>query len=155
MEKINTSEASPNPELNVSSDEIGPAVVKSAEEGLNRGFSKEMGLMEEKIKSLAQFIDSKKGVDIQILDLRKIHSYLNFFLIASADSILHAKSIVRDIRKNIKEFEIDRIGYLDEQSPDWIVVDCFWLVIHIFTPKTREFFALEKLWGDARKIEWK
>ena len=109
--------------------------------------------MEQKIKALGKFIDSKKGEDISILDLRKIHSYLSFFLIVSASSVLHAKSLVRDIKKNLTELEIGKYMALDDRSPDWIVIDCIWLVIHIFTPNTREFFGLEKLWADARVVQ--
>ncbi len=111
--------------------------------------------VEKKLAALALFIDGKKGEEISIMDLRSIHSYLNYFMIVSANSVIHARSLAKEIRNHLSVFEIDANGVPDDQSPDWIVIDCFWLIIHIFIPDTRRFFALDKLWADARQIEWK
>lgn len=110
--------------------------------------------MESKIQMLAKILEAKKGENIQILDLRKIHSYLSFFMIVTGNSVLHSKGLLKEIRRNLKDLEIEKYMYLDDRSADWIVIDCLWLVIHIFTARTRDFFALEKLWADARRIEW-
>lgn len=110
--------------------------------------------LEEKIIALARMADEKKAQDVQALDLQGIHSYLNYFLIMTANSSLHAKSLARDIKDKLHELGIQTHGHVDNQSPDWIVFDCFWLVIHIFQEDSRQFYALDKLWADAGKIAW-
>lgn len=110
---------------------------------------------QKQIISLAKFIDSKKGENLSVLDLRGVHTYLNYFILVTANSVLHAKSLAKDIRNNLSVFEIESNGVPDDQSPDWIVIDSFWLIIHIFTADTREFFALDRLWADAKKLKWR
>ena len=95
----------------------------------------------------------KKAEDLVVLDLTQGSAFTDFFVIctgtnrrqvqAIADAVLEATS-ARGLKPALVE------GY---EHGDWILVDYFDFIVHIFMPQTREFYALEKLWGDATRVE--
>ena len=104
-------------------------------------------------KKLAQTIGKlaveKNGFDIQLLDLRKCSDVANYFVIASGSVDVHVKAVADSIidglkEKNIKAWHVE--GYNNLQ---WILLDYVTVVVHIFQPEIREYYSLEKLWGDA------
>ncbi len=97
------------------------------------------------------FLDSKKGEDIEILDLREVNSYLEFFVIVTGNSKTQCRSMARDIMRHSRDLGLEPLHEPDLDS-EWIIIDCGDLVIHIFTPEARSFYQLEKLWGDARRV---
>lgn len=99
-----------------------------------------------------EFALEKKAFDVKILDLRKLSSVCDFFVICSANVEVHAKAIADWIMENLQRRGIDFWHNEGYQACRWILLDYVDVVIHIFLPKVREFYALEKLWGDA-KIE--
>jgi len=87
-----------------------------------------------------------------ILDVHELSTVTDFFVICTATSPRHAKSLVEHLRKSLKdEMKPMHIDGLPEGS--WVVIDYIDFIVHIFTEQTRELYALEKLWGDAEKIE--
>ncbi len=94
----------------------------------------------------------KKAFDVKVLDLRKLSPVCDFFVICSASVEIHAKAIADWIIENLKSGGIRFWHYEGYQASRWILLDYVDVVIHIFLPGVREFYALEKLWGDA-KIE--
>ena len=104
------------------------------------------------IKKIITLIQDKKGYDIKIIDLKGISSLTDYFIICSSDSDPQTRAITNHIKKDlsrdkIKPFQIEGLDYMD-----WILMDYFDIVIHIFKKETREFYDIERLWGDA-KIE--
>ena len=97
-----------------------------------------------------EFALEKKAFDIKILDLRKLSSVCDFFVICSANVEIHAKAIADGIMENLQKRGIGFWHNEGYQACRWILLDYVDVVIHIFLPKVREFYALEKLWGDAR-----
>lgn len=91
----------------------------------------------------------KKGFDIRILNLSKISSICDYFVIASGSADIHVKAIAREIFDGLT-----KIGHKPSyreglQDGNWVVLDYIDVVIHVFHEPTRRFYALEKLWGDA------
>jgi len=104
------------------------------------------------IKKIINLIQDKKGYDIKIIDLKGISSLTDYFIICSSDSDPQTRAITNHIKKDlsrekIKPFQIEGLDYMD-----WILMDYFDIVVHIFKKETREFYDIERLWGDA-KIE--
>ncbi len=99
-----------------------------------------------------EFALEKKAFDVTILDLRKLSSVCDFFVICSASVEVHAKAIADWIIENLQKQGIRFWHNEGYQACRWILLDYVDVVIHIFIPEVREFYALEKLWGDA-KIE--
>lgn len=103
-------------------------------------------------KQIAGVIQTKKGYDIKILDLRKISNISDYFVICSADSDRQVKAIADEVDDKLCEIGIKcfhREGY---ESLNWILLDYFDVIVHIFKVDSRNYYNLEKLWGDAPSI---
>lgn len=100
-------------------------------------------------KGLTRLIKEKKGEDILLLDLREISPIADYFIIATGLSTIHTKAIADYLIKEIKPHHSEGI-----ESAQWILLDYFDFIIHIFTKDVREFYGLERLWGDAPKVDF-
>jgi len=94
-----------------------------------------------------------KAIDSQVLDLRKLASFTDYFVIASGRSDRQVQAIadrILEITAAQKEKPIGVEGY---ESGHWILIDFGAVVAHIFYQETREFYGLEQLWSDAPRLE--
>lgn len=103
----------------------------------------------------AQGMDNKKGDDIVILDLRELQSApANFFVICSGNVPSHVSAISDGVFEVIKKatgqnpYKVE--GY---DNAEWILMDYFDVVVHIFQKDKRDFFRLEELWADAKEVK--
>jgi len=96
-------------------------------------------------------LDEKKALDPVFMDLRKVNSYLEFFLIATGNSQIHCRALARDIIRFLYEKGFKEHGQHDMNS-DWIILDFGGLIVHIFTEELRSYYQFEKLWADAETI---
>ena len=107
---------------------------------------------EEKIVNIAQkcagFLVEKSAKDVMLIDLKKINSYLDYFVISTGNSHIHCTALAKGIQKLLKE-----IGLISRTTArldtGWIALDYNEIVIHMFTQEKRDFYQLEKLWADA------
>ena len=99
-------------------------------------------------KNLAALIGQKKGEDIYVFDLRGLSPITDFFVIATALSEVHTKTLADHIIENEKP---EHVEGLDAAS--WVLLDFIDVIVHIFSKDAREFYGLERLWGDAPKLE--
>ena len=104
------------------------------------------GELADKIADLA--ID-KKGFDIKILDLQGLSSVTDFFVVVSGDASVHVDAIAAWIEDELKKLGVRPSAREGMKGGRWILLDYFDVVAHIFHQPVREFYALEKLWGDA------
>ncbi len=98
---------------------------------------------------IADQMFEKKGFDVLVMDLSKIASFADYFVICSADSDTQVKAIADDIDKKLRDDGIKpwhREGY---SSLSWVLLDYVDVVVHVFKKDSRAFYNLEKLWGDA------
>jgi len=102
-------------------------------------------------KKLARLVGrlvlEKKGGEVVLIDLRRLSSIADFFVVATAEADVHAHAIAGYIEDQLKSKGI-RLGH-DEKSPRWTLLDYGDVVVHIFLKEARKFYALEKFWGDA------
>ncbi|HEX2984752.1 MAG TPA: ribosome silencing factor [Ignavibacteriales bacterium] len=103
----------------------------------------------EFVNKITEAIFSKKGSDVKVLDLRKISTIADYFVICSADSDTQVKAIADEVDKVLSEEGIKSSRIEGYQALNWILMDYFDVVIHIFKNDTRTYYNLEKLWGDA------
>lgn len=100
-------------------------------------------------KRVAASIINKLGEDVVVLDLRGRSPLADYFVIATATSTIHAQAIAEELALELKH-EGERMHHLEgAENGVWIVLDYFDVVVHIFCGETRQFFGLERLWGDA------
>jgi len=110
--------------------------------------SKETKLIDEIIFS----IEDIKGVDVNIMDLRKIsNTVCGFFILCTGTSNVHVSAIANSIRKNVsKKLKEKPFSSEGEKTQQWILIDYVDVVVHIFQKEYREFYDIENLWGDAK-----
>lgn len=103
----------------------------------------------------ARIIDSKKGEDIVVVDVESKTGLFYYAVIANAISSPHIKAVEEEIIKKFKtefsEFLTHRDGI---ESNQWKVLDYNGIVIHILESQTRNFYALDKIYSDCKKIKW-
>jgi ribosome-associated protein len=99
-------------------------------------------------KTLALLIDQKKGEDIHVFDLRGLSPITDFFVIATGLSEVHTKTLASHIIENEKPQYIEGL-----EAASWVLLDFIDVIVHIFSKEAREFYGLERLWGDAPKLE--
>ncbi|MCK6618825.1 MAG: ribosome silencing factor [Cyclobacteriaceae bacterium] len=107
--------------------------------------------------AIVKGMQEKKAADILIMDLRKVkNAVADFFVICSGSSDKQldaiADSVDQEVYKLVKEYPWHIEG---KNNKEWMLLDYFDVVAHIFRHDRREYFALEKLWGDAEMIEVK
>lgn len=105
-------------------------------------------------RRIAELALTKKATDITLLDVRTLSDAIDFFVICSADSDRQAKAICDAIYEGLLK-DGEKPNHLELRELTWIVMDYITVVVHIFLRERRAFYALEKLWGDARFIHIK
>ena len=102
----------------------------------------------------ARIAEDNRGQDIAVIDLREITPVFDFFVIATGSSKrqLHAMSeeIDRVFEQELGQRRLGIEGYVEGR---WVLLDYGDVVIHLFDPEAREYYSLEQLWGDARRVE--
>jgi ribosome-associated protein len=96
---------------------------------------------------------SKKGFDVKILKLKNISSVCDFFVIASGEADVHVKAIAREVYDKLAEAGYKPYHREGMSEGNWVLLDYIDVVVHIFREPTRQFYALERLWGDAPSEE--
>lgn len=100
-------------------------------------------------KMIAEIIKSKKGFDINILDLRKLSGITDCFVICSADADRQVKAIADEVDDKLLSLGIRCLHKEGYETMNWIILDYFDVIVHIFKADARSYYNLEKLWGDA------
>ncbi len=104
---------------------------------------------------IAAEADAKKAIDVVELDLRGISGYTDFFVICSGNTERQVKAIHDGIHKALK----DEHGLLPRRveglgESRWVLMDYLDIVVHVFTPETRDYYRLEQLWGEVPSRRW-
>jgi ribosome-associated protein len=95
----------------------------------------------------------KKAADLVVLDLRNTPAFTDFFVLCSGNSQRQVKAIADAVEDALRAAKLRPAHIEGYDRADWILMDYFSFIVHIFTPQTRSFYALERLWGDAERIE--
>ncbi len=95
----------------------------------------------------------KKAVDVVVLDLRETPAFTDFFVLCSGTSQRQVKAIADGIEEALRAAKVRPAHVEGYDRAEWILMDFFTFIVHVFTPQTREFYSLERLWGDAKRTE--
>ncbi len=112
--------------------------------------------VERSVEHIIESIRSKKGEDIIVLDVRKVTSIADYFVLATGSSNVHVKAIADEVRTKMKKHE-DVLPWHSEgyEALRWVLLDYVDVVVHVFDHETRMYYEIDKLWKDAelRRIE--
>ena len=101
-------------------------------------------------EAIARFAGDKKAIDVVELDLRGVLGYADYFVVCTGNTDRQVKAIHDGIHIGLKQ-EHGMLPRRVEGLPQahWVLMDYLDVVVHVFTPETREFYRLEQLWGEA------
>ena len=106
----------------------------------------------EKVANLSL---EKKAIDVQILTLHPLTTMTDYFVICSGSTNTQVKAISDHIFDTFKKDKIRPLHIEGQSNQEWILLDYIRVLVHVFQPARREFYSLERLWGDAEIIEVK
>jgi ribosome-associated protein len=95
----------------------------------------------------------KKASDVVVLDLRSTPAFTDHFVLCSGQNPRQVKAIADAIEEAMRAAKIRPSHIEGYDRAEWILMDFFTFIVHVFSPQTREFYSLERLWGDAERIE--
>lgn len=103
----------------------------------------------------ADAIFSKKGADILLLDVSGQFFLADVFVIATGTSRPHVQALAEHVEEKLAgEFEVKPLRVEGAGEAEWVLIDYGDVIVHIFQPAAREFYSLERLWGDSTRVRW-
>ncbi len=107
----------------------------------------------DEVRRAAELAQERKGHDVLVLDLRGISSATDYFVIAGGTSDVQVKAIAEHVVEELKKDGVRPQHLEGLQGGRWVLLDYVDFVVHVFHPQARDFYQLERLWGDAPRWE--
>jgi ribosome-associated protein len=104
------------------------------------------------LQRIIDILHSKKGMDILLMDLRAVTDTADFFILCNGTSDMHVKILTEEVIDTLEEEGVRPWHVEGYETRRWVLLDFVDTVVHIFRQEAREFYALERLWGDAECI---
>jgi ribosome-associated protein len=107
----------------------------------------------EKLMLAAEAAATRKALQMTAIDIRKIASFAEFFLVCSGTSTRQVQAIADEVMDRLKKDRSSRPLHIEGyEAGTWILLDYGDLIVHVFTEEAREFYQLERLWRDADRV---
>jgi ribosome-associated protein len=120
---------------------------------VSRGYTEGLTSLET-ARRIASLAGEKLADDVVILDMRPVCVYTDFFVLATGRNARQTGAIFDEVREKLKhESKLIPRAVDGQREGDWIIADYLDVVLHVFTPETREFYRLEDLWGDVPAVD--
>ncbi len=127
---------------------------KSRAAGAPEARTKKRRLTPEVTRAVRAALD-KKATNVVVLDLRDTPAFTDFFVLCSGQNQRQVKAIADSVEEALRAARIRPAHVEGYDRSEWVLMDFFSFIVHVFSPHTREFYSLERLWGDAERIEIK
>jgi ribosome-associated protein len=98
-------------------------------------------------------LEDAKTQNIAVLDVRKISDFTDYMVIATGTSNRHVQSSADKVVETLRGHGVRPVGIEGKQLGDWVLIDFGDVVVHLMREETRDFYNLEKLWSDAKRVE--
>lgn len=105
------------------------------------------------LRRAAEAAVSKKATDLVALDLRDLDGVSDYFLICSAGSDVQVKAVAEAVEDQLLEVGEKPWHVEGLEGRRWVLLDYVQMVVHVFHQQTRDYYMLDRLWGDARSVE--
>ncbi len=106
------------------------------------------------VRAAADALAEKKGAEVVLLEVGDLLSITEVFVIVTGTSRPHVQTLTEEVEKRLKELGRRPLREEGRREGEWVLIDYGDFIVHIFQPEQREFYGLERLWGDAPRIEW-
>ncbi|MCI8648752.1 MAG: ribosome silencing factor [Anaerotruncus sp.] len=107
----------------------------------------------ELANKIAQLLDSKKATDIMAIEIKDLTTIGDYFVIASSGSTTQTRALSDAVEEGLSALGLEPNRIEGYQAGMWVVLDYSDVIVHIFYEQTREFYALERLWADAPRVQ--
>ena len=94
----------------------------------------------------AKALDDKKGEDIRVYDVRGISAITDFTVAATGTSAPHLRGLIAEVQRQLREQGYQSYRMSGDPASGWVIIDYVDVVIHVFSPEAREYYAIERLW---------
>lgn len=108
--------------------------------------------LEEQVKLVVQALEDKKAVDVKTYDVRGVSGLCDAFVVATGTAAPHLKGLVAGVQQAMRTAGESSFRLSGDPESGWIVVDYVDVVVHVFSPEARAYYALERLWDCAKPI---
>jgi ribosome-associated protein len=115
--------------------------------------ARRMPRMPGQLKTAIEAVRSKKATELTVLDLRKTGAFTDFFLICTGANPRQVQAIADAVEQALKTLKVRPSHVEGYERAEWVLVDYFDFIVHVFSPNARQFYGLERLWGEATRIE--
>ena len=106
----------------------------------------------EPVELAVAAVEDRKGLEVSVLDLRDVSDATDYFVIVSGTSDAHVRGIADVVMERLKEHGHRAHHIEGMRAGRWVLLDYVDFVVHVFHPETRQFYQLERLWGDAPEL---
>ena len=107
----------------------------------------------EKVKESVKILDSKKGYDIDVIEIGDVTAITDYFVICTGNSEPQLKALADEVEYQMKERGVP-VGHIEGYATaSWILLDYSDVIVHIFHKESRMYYSLERLWTDAKKVD--
>ena len=107
----------------------------------------------EQARKIVQVMDSKKAKDIRLIKIEGISSLGDYFVVASASNTTQVKAIADEVEDEMTKLGLEPNRVEGRQSAQWILMDYYDVMVHVFLDEARSFYNLERLWSDAPQLD--
>lgn len=97
---------------------------------------------------------AKKAEDLCVLNLSELSSFTDYFLIMHGNSSRQNAAIADGVADELRRAGTRPLSVEGGETEEWVLLDYGYFVVHVFSPKAREHYSLEKLWGDAPRLDY-
>jgi len=104
------------------------------------------------VREAVRAAQDRKALDLDVLDLKEVSSFTDFFLICSGTSTRHTQAICDAIVDRLEESGVSPAHVEGYAQAEWILLDYLSFVVHVFSQRARQFYDLERLWKNARRV---
>ena len=101
------------------------------------------------LELLADAVEDLKGIDLLVLDVRDLASFTDFLVICTGSSDRHVKALVDGIKGKLRAANVKPLHTEGYEQGAWVLIDFVDYLVNVFTPETRRFYQLERVWRDA------
>ena len=101
----------------------------------------------------AKALDSKKGIDLRLIEISDISTLADYFLICTGTSNTHVKTLCDYAEYTLEQLGEPMLGREGHRGNSWELLDFGTIVVHVFTEEARQFYALERLWADGKPLD--
>ena len=113
----------------------------------------QMGKAKELAQKISKILDEKKAGQVKIIETNKQTIIADYFVIATGTSSTHIRSLAGEVEEKLKDDTgMKPARVTGQESRDWVIMDYNSVLVHIFNSEARDYYKLEKLWGDGESI---